>query len=695
LKDISSPAAIQKPAGRKYWHFGICLGLILCGWLAYQGSLQNGFVYDDNGQIVRNPFLHSSQPWTRIFTTDVWGYVTGGKTALSNYYRPLQILTYRAVAQSAGLNPYSFHLTNLFFHILVVVSLYWLFWVLLRDFYLAAGSALLFCLHPIHSEAVDWIAALPELGATLFYLLAFLFLVLALQQAWGIASFGFLMKPHGKAENYHLTFPRIFNGKLLLSLVCFALSLLWKEMAVTLPVLIFVFYLWAAGFRGPWKTRLTGAVGLALPYLFIVLVYMAARSSVLGYQFRVTEHSSFSLVQLLLVLPILVATYLGLLIWPVPLNAYRLTHVPDSFWDVRFGLACFVLLLFLAALYWTARKAPLPAFFLAWILLTLLPVLNLMAIGGPNKLAERYLYLPSVGACLFLYWVSSRALKAYAGKQARLLGFLLLLAVTGTAFFLLSCRHPDWKDDYTFFRRTLESSPDAIEMRVALAGALRNQRGDLEASERESKKALELALKEVPVRGRNIINATINLISIKILRGQFQEAWKLIEQALPHEGENPPLEFQLVKGICLVQMNRLPEARLALEKAYQFSPTNEQVLQFLGLVDLKEGKPESAIPFFQKALSVLPKYFDAHNNLATAYAMTNRWPEALFHFQKAATLSPRDPGVETNLALVLIRLNRIQEARRHLEKALALSPGFAPALQQWNRLQQPGRAPVP
>ena len=226
--------------------------LALITWLAFQGSLQNGFVYDDNGQIVRNPFLHPNQPWMTIFTTDVWGYVTGGKASLSNYYRPMQILTYRWIASLAGLNPHYFHLASLIFHILTTLAVYALIWALARVFNLAAGTALLFAIHPIHSEAVDWIAALPDLGSTLFYLVSVLFLVLALRNCLGAASFGFLLKSKSSAGEFDLPRQKIalwrivFLSKsnlwrLLVSLAAYAFSLLWKEMAITLPLIIFIY----------------------------------------------------------------------------------------------------------------------------------------------------------------------------------------------------------------------------------------------------------------------------------------------------------------------------------------------------------------------------------------------------------------------------------------------------------------------
>src|SRR5260370_14998667 len=153
--------------------------LCACSILAYSATLHNGFVWDDNFQIVRNPFLHSDQPWTTLLTSDVWGYIRAGNVSMSNYYRPLQMLTYRMTAQSGGMNPTAFHLVSLLFNLLATLAAYAVLWKLTNRFAMALAASVLFAVHPEHSEAVIWIAALTELGCALFYFLSFWLFLLA------------------------------------------------------------------------------------------------------------------------------------------------------------------------------------------------------------------------------------------------------------------------------------------------------------------------------------------------------------------------------------------------------------------------------------------------------------------------------------------------------------------------------------
>ena len=162
----------------KKQHILAMVFLCLAGGLVYINTLQYEFVWDDNYQFVRNPYLNQDEPVTRILTTDVWGYTKPGQKGISNYYRPLQMLSYRWINSIFGLDPFYFHLANICFHSLVVILCYAIFWYLTKNFLLATIGACLFALHPIHTEAVAWIAALPELGCALLMFFSFLFFLM-------------------------------------------------------------------------------------------------------------------------------------------------------------------------------------------------------------------------------------------------------------------------------------------------------------------------------------------------------------------------------------------------------------------------------------------------------------------------------------------------------------------------------------
>jgi hypothetical protein len=158
----------------------VALATLLCilAITAYANSTSNGFVWDDHEQVVMNASLRPGAPFLDLVTPNIWGFARAGVREHINYYRPLQMVTYRLTAHVFGLDASAFHAVNLAFHVIAVLLAFALFYTLTGRLGLAFAAAALFAVHPIHSEAVNWIAALPDIGCTGFLLLAFLFFVL-------------------------------------------------------------------------------------------------------------------------------------------------------------------------------------------------------------------------------------------------------------------------------------------------------------------------------------------------------------------------------------------------------------------------------------------------------------------------------------------------------------------------------------
>src|SRR5271157_5922596 len=160
--------------------------LILVAVLPYLNSLLNGFVQDDNHQILSNPYLRNFSHLREIFTTNVWSYV--GAQGTTNYYRPLMTLGYLLCYHLLGPLAYGFHLANLVLNAGVVCLVFFVTERIFHDRTLGFVAAVIFALHPIHSESVDWIAAVTDLQLTFFYLLAFWFFLRVVSASAGDAG---------------------------------------------------------------------------------------------------------------------------------------------------------------------------------------------------------------------------------------------------------------------------------------------------------------------------------------------------------------------------------------------------------------------------------------------------------------------------------------------------------------------------
>src|SRR6266852_2645612 len=102
----------------------IFLILFLLAFLPYVNTLLASFVYDDNFQVVENPYVHSFRHLREIFTTTVWSFQ--GASGVTNYFRPMMTLGYLLTYQIAGLVPFSFHLANLVLNCVAVCLVFFL-----------------------------------------------------------------------------------------------------------------------------------------------------------------------------------------------------------------------------------------------------------------------------------------------------------------------------------------------------------------------------------------------------------------------------------------------------------------------------------------------------------------------------------------------------------------------------------------
>jgi hypothetical protein len=266
----------------------------------------------------------------------------------SSYYRPLMWVVYNAIYSFAGAAPWAFHLVNLLLHACVTTVVFFLTLELWKDLRIAGIAGVLFALHPVHSEPVVWIAAVPDLAYTLFFLLALYFYV-------------FNYKPEAHA--------------VIASVTCFAVALLWKESAITfLPCAVAYDAFVLRKFRlGRWGSLLA-----------VTVAYLIVRTLVLGGLAPAVVHEGMSATTQILTAISHLGTYLEKLLVPANLTFFYSLQALSRI-DVR--VVAVVLTFVLAA--WKLRGK------MAWsvllIPLTLLPALAVSHVVVP--LAERNLYL--------------------------------------------------------------------------------------------------------------------------------------------------------------------------------------------------------------------------------------------------------------------------------------------------------------
>src|SRR5579859_4665812 len=179
--------------------------LLLCviALVAYIGTLQFNFIYDDHWQIEQNPWIQHWSDAGHYFTGNLWAHA-GGQ---GFFYRPLFACFWILLFQIFGVKAWGWHLANVLLHVLDSVLVLQLARRLLKSLYAAWLAALLFALHPVHVEVVSWVAASGDLWLVCFVVSALLCHLRAQEESqsslrWKFASWFFfacamLMKEPG------------------------------------------------------------------------------------------------------------------------------------------------------------------------------------------------------------------------------------------------------------------------------------------------------------------------------------------------------------------------------------------------------------------------------------------------------------------------------------------------------------------
>ena len=440
---------------------GMAAGLIfLAAWIVYLNSLGGAFVFDDTSIVLNNPQIRSLSLLNlrHIFGSHYWQTVAGQ----GGLYRPLIILSYALNYAAGGLHPWGYHFVNVLLHALNSVLVFLIIEALFENRSFAAWSGLLFALHPIRTEAVAYVVGRAEALAALFFL-----------AAWWC----------------------YLRRRTAASAAAFLLAVLTKESAFTflaIPLL-------SDFIAGP--RRRCPAVKRYAPFVLVAAAALGLRYVVLGGLTPLyINPTSNPLVQAGTAARLFTAThvfgkYLWLLVFPVPLSAdYSFNQIAPihSSWDASFLASAVALLAVLAATVWAlGRSRPLflcGAFFFATFSLTsnfIRPIGTIMA--------ERLLYLPSLGFTCAVAYAVSRASSAAPGASARrdaatAAAVLLALFYAGRTV----ARNADWKDHLAVFSSAAVVSPNSSLVQANLAHALLYQKGDAAAAAEHALAAIRI-----------------------------------------------------------------------------------------------------------------------------------------------------------------------------------------------------------
>ena len=425
--------------------------LIAISLLAYANTLSNGFVLDDHIVIKDNALVNSGiKAIPQLLSTP---YLYGWNTHLDNdLYKPLSLVAFSVVHQFFGQDATYYHLLSVLLFAACVAVVYRFFSALFhgqKNIFAFIG-ALLFALHPIHTEVVANIKSCDEL-------LCFLFGFLALNQFLSYSR-------QGKIT-------RLIPGALFIFL-----SLMAKETSITLLAIIPVLFLAyenqnrKASLQIIVTSLVAGAVFLLLHYsvqnayhtnhvAHIETIENALANPALSFESRIATAI------------LIMGNYIKLLVIPYPLICdYSFSSIPYThLWDIRviISLAAYLFLIGYSIYGLLGKKRNYYPFIALFYLCTMALFTNIFILIG-STMAERFLFFGSVPFCLLVALLFEKLAKTDDTNNLSIFrkpvisGLLAIICIS--CFALIYTRNKDWQNNITLFKTDLAKSPNSARL---------------------------------------------------------------------------------------------------------------------------------------------------------------------------------------------------------------------------------------
>ncbi|MBI4823261.1 MAG: tetratricopeptide repeat protein [Nitrospirae bacterium] len=567
--------------------------------LVYVQTLSYEFVYDDIPFITEEPGIRDIKNIPGMFLKkEVLDEVRGG------YYKPLLHISFAIDYYLWGLNPLGFHLSNIALHAIGVALVFFLSLRLLKGPIAAFVSSIFFGVHPVNTEAVTFLSARNTVLCAIFIVSAFL------------ASMRY---KEGRALRW-----------LFISLLLFFFGLLSKEFAVMLP------FVMLAGWFLEDKTQ-RQRFNVYIPYFVVLLIYLVLRSIALkggtGIDMKIIEAPE-RIGGMLYAF----ASYIRLSFIPFEQKAlYDISTVTS----LKVIASAIVLLVAIWVIFKNKHRAWV-GFPALWFLGFLVPVTNIVPLFG-SFMAERYLYIPLIGAGIFIGGIFS-ALPERRIKAVAFTVFLLVLAMMSLL------RNPVWRSDEALYSNMVKTTPTSYKGSYNL-GNVMLRKGNLNEAKRLYLKTLEVKPDMMAVRN--------NLGVIYEKQENYKEAEKQY-RAILDVRPIPDVFLNLGNALSKQGKVRLKEAEDAYKTAIGLSPKGFRLYVALTEFYERTERPALALEVMNSAIGNIPDPYRAYNIAGTVLGKIGRFKEARSYFVKALELNPECRECRYNMD-VLSRLEKAQK----------------------------------
>jgi tetratricopeptide (TPR) repeat protein len=582
--------------------------LIVSGVL-YLNSLGNTFTNWDDGMIYNNPGIRSLS-WENIFTI-----FTPQKRA---NYQPIRVLSYALDYQFWELNPTGYHITNILFYLLTCTTVFFTLRVLsasLReekqaDSHLRVGlfGALLFAAHPVHVEAVTWLAARKEGLQGLFFFLAF-YLYLK-----------------GKGEE-----GRKKIIVLSLVLLAFVLAIFSKPTAVVFPAVLLIYEI--ALKENRWidfvkRNPLFFMLSIFMSTIFVVIA-MKAMLEAGG----IKPYRGGTFFNNLLVSFYIFLYNIKLLIFTINYSAAYTIGVPFPLLNIQTFLVVAAAFLLFGLSLWSLKRTKVIFFSVLFFFVTVLPYLNLIPIS--TVLADRYVFIASFSYC-FLLGIGFDKLYCQTGKRFskgffKLLSVAIFLFLLGGYSFMTIQQNKIWENSYTLWSDAVEKYPESNTAN-ALMGIVYM---DFEMNDKAAE-YLERAVQILPIdyQSRN---------NLGIVYGRLDQPEKALEELMSAISLKPENDISKINlSVFYQRQKEYKKSEEVLKYLISKNPNDARLYFRLGLLYKEMGNYEDAIREFVKTIELAPDIINPYEELGNIYiSRLKEIEKGKYYYQKGIEKAPK------------------------------------------------------
>lgn len=632
----------------------IYIGFILVlSCLPYLNTLNGSFLLDEMFNIVKNPYIRSLDInflKESFFNSEVYGTVFKGEI-----YRPLYIIFYAIEYKLWGLNVVGYHTVSLLLNAINSVAVYFLLNLMLNKKNVSFLGAILFALLPVHTENVSGIKEQTSLLSAFFF-----FLTLTC----------YLKYRKGDSNRY-----------LAASLIIFAPSLLSRETAAVLPLIIALIDILL--FADIKISRVKRYLPWAL-FFTELFAFLWLRTSVLGQVAQQNYYLGNSLKATIFTMLRGFAYYIKLLLFPINLcgdyGSYPISYILDA----KVAASAILLISILAVGLLLIRKRPLIAFGALFFYIMLLPVSNI--VPTVNIIAERFLYMPSFGLILIVTVIIRDSKNISKSTWCLFLTAIIILfsIITFKRNFVWRGQHVFWSDvvkkmpgnsgaHYQLALNISDPQKRIEELKLALSLKPADKWAVLIISELASAYA-ETGNNDSAIGYYNYLlkykpgdKVALNNLGIAYYeKGDYQKAKEIFEGLLRHGDQGPKLLVNL--GAVYDELKEYQKATSILNQAISIAPDYLDAYLSLGIMYNHMNRHKEAIAIYKKILDKDPE--KAHLGAGETYFKMRDYISATTEFEKVVSINPKNLDAYYNLAYIYALKKDFKSSMDWLERAV-------------------------